>query len=54
MALTKVQRLLKMINDVVKCKPKESREEFRKNVLQEMINNPQKHDLSQEEIEVLM
>ncbi len=50
MALTKVQRLLKAINDVAACKSKERAEAFRKALIQERIDNPEKFNLSEEDV----
>ena len=50
MALTKVQRLLKRINDVAKYKSKERAEAFRKALIQERIDNPEKFNLSEEDV----
>ena len=53
MALTKVQRLLKMIDDVAKYKSKERGQKFRQTLIQERIDNPEKFGLSKEEVEEL-
>ena len=52
MAMTKVERFLKMMNDIANCKSKEEAKKFKIGVLTDSIQN-HPEDLNQADIEIL-